>query len=144
MYFFYPSKMSSCVGCSYPIPRTEILCRRCIAEEERVKWPQCHHCFQWTANCGESGYRLCYPCYHAHLHWLSTVVEPIQHLAKGYLARKLLKKHKSAKLIQQTWRNSRRSKPVYSVPFHAFCGGCGTEVNSEPPFLCSPCLAERA
>ena len=97
--------MSSCVACSYPIPRTEILCGRCLREEEKVRWPQCEHCFQWTANCGEAGYRLCYPCYHAHLRWLSITLEPIQRLALCFLARRRLNRHKSAKRIQGAWRN---------------------------------------
>ncbi len=112
MYTFFRSKMSRCVGCSYPIPRTEILCARCIYEEERVRWPQCQKCYQWTANCGESGYHLCYPCYYAHLQWLSTVVEPIQHLAREFLARRSIQKQDSAKRIQQCWRTFRRQGRV--------------------------------
>lgn len=96
--------MPRCPGCQYPIQPTEILCARCIYEDERVRWPQCQRCFQWNADCGQSGYRLCYPCYNAHIRWLSSVAEPIQKVLRGFLARRLLKKHRAAKRIQAIWR----------------------------------------
>lgn len=96
--------MPKCPGCRYPIGPTQILCARCIYEDERVRWPQCQACYQWTANCGESGYRLCYPCFGKHMRKLNLAAYPIQLMARGFLARKLLKKHKAAKSIQAFWR----------------------------------------
>ena len=96
--------MSRCVGCRLPISRTELLCYRCFDEDLRVRWPTCTKCYLQEARCGESGYRLCYSCHHAHLRWLNQMAEPIQILVRGFLARRLLKKHKAAKQIQAVWR----------------------------------------
>ena len=132
--------MSCCAACSIRIPRSEILCRRCYNKEFEVKWPECKGCHQFNANCGEAGYQMCYPCFYSYQSWLNFRVRPIQHVARGFLARRLLKKHKSAKKIQALWRSHH---PVPSVVFHAFCEGCGKEVNKGPPFFCAPCEAER-
>ncbi len=103
--FFLRSIMPKCPGCNYPrLSYGEILCAHCIYEDERVRWPQCQRCYQWNADCGESGYLLCYPCYNAHMRRLHFAAYPIQLMARGFLARRRLKKHKAAKSIQAVWR----------------------------------------
>ena len=104
LYSSFCIPMPRCPGCQYPICPTEILCDRCFYEDHKVPWPQCHHCFQWTANCGESSYTLCYPCYHVYIRKLYLAALPIQTIARGFLTRRRLKKDKAAKTIQSSWR----------------------------------------
>ena len=96
--------MSRCAGCKYPVPVTEILCRRCLAEDEKVRWPACEQCHFQDATCGESGYRFCYPCHYAelalHYHSASLIQTAVRQHARPILK----KKHKAAKHIQAVWR----------------------------------------
>lgn len=96
--------MPRCPGCQSAIQLTEILCRRCIYEDQKVRWPQCQSCYQWTASCGESGYRLCHPCFNVYSRKLHLAASPIQNITRIFLARRLLTKHKAAKSIQAIWR----------------------------------------
>jgi hypothetical protein len=95
--------MPSCPGCTRPIGPTEILCYRCYHEDTRVKWPSCQRCAYGPA-CGESWYVLCRSCWYTQQMRLHYAAVPIQSLARMVLAKKKLKKHKSAKAIQAHWR----------------------------------------
>lgn len=65
--------------------------------------PRCLRCGKYNA-CGESWYQLCMSCLvqkQRHAYWAAV---PIQTAARGFLARRLLQKHKAARGLQALWR----------------------------------------
>ena len=95
--------MPRCVGCSTPILSTEILCRRCFYEDDRPQMPLCLRCGRNEA-CGESWYQICSPCLFLQRLREYDAAIPIQTVARGYIARRLLKKHRAARGLQALWR----------------------------------------
>lgn len=65
--------------------------------------PLCLTCGKDEA-CGESWYQLCMSCLVQQKRRIYWAALPIQTVARGFLARKLLQKHKAARRVQALWR----------------------------------------
>jgi hypothetical protein len=65
--------------------------------------PRCQRC-GWHEACGESWYTICSPCLIQQRRREFYAAVPIQKAARGYIARRLLKKHRAARSLQALWR----------------------------------------
>ena len=101
--------MPSCPVCSTPVTRMEILCQRCFYEDDKPLLPPCQIC-RWNQSCPESWYQVCHWCMNIEMNRQWDNVVPIQSAIRGFLARKLLKKHKAARRLQTVWREHLRHR----------------------------------
>ena len=65
--------------------------------------PMCLRCGRNEA-CGETWYQICSPCLFLQQLREHDAAVPIQTAARGYIARRLLKKHRAARGLQALWR----------------------------------------